>query len=245
MVQQQQLLQQKPLLLSLLLQPGSLHSSSQGLRATSLGLCCSVAATCTMGGSCCSCSSRRPTSVSTCGVWGGDVPSQTRMVLPGVHAFHPALLLYDGVTWSALLDRCRLCLTQGGMAGLAAAGYPIQNAVQRANTAIAALHALKAAGNAAAPAAAYTAFAQQLQALGGVLSTLPVPHACNNPSCTNMLGATELAIVSRRSCTCKGCLTARYCERACQVAHWKQHRPVCKALAAASAEASGKQAVQC
>ena len=176
----------------------------------------------------------------------GSAPPQTGMVLPGLHASHPALSLYDGVTWSALLNRCRLCLAQGeGMGSLAAAGYPIQSAVQRADTAIAALHELAAAGDAAASAAAYVSFARQLYALGKFLSTLPVPHACNNPSCTNMLGATELAIVSRRSCTCKGCLAARYCERACQVAHWKQHRLVCKALAAAAADASGKQAVQC
>jgi hypothetical protein len=179
----------------------------------------------------------------------GHAMSPTGTVFPGVHAWHPAAFLDDGPTWFTLFDGCKQGLTQGvGVGSLGAAGYPIHSAVQHVNTAIAALHALEAAGDAAASAAAYTAFAQHLQALGGVLSTLPVPLACNNPTCTHMLGPTELASVSGRSCISAGCVVARYCGRACQRASWKQHKPVCQALAAAAAAAaaaSGQQAVQC
>ena len=173
----------------------------------------------------------------------GDNVSPIGTVFPGLYDFHPAAFLYDGTTWVGLFDQCKQGLTKDeGVGSLAAAGYPIQSAMQHAYTAKAALHALVAAGNAgaaAAAAAAYTDFTQQLQALGGVLSTLPVPCACNNPGCTNMLGPTELASVSGRSCICSGCVVARYCGRVCQRACWKQHKPVCKALAAAAA-ASGK-----
>jgi hypothetical protein len=168
----------------------------------------------------------------------GDALPPIETALPGVHDWHPAAFLLKGSTW--LLNSCSLCLARGvGMGSLAAAGYPIHSAVQHTHAAIAALYAFETAVDAAASAAAYTAFTQQLQALGGVLSTLPVPYACNNPGCTNMLGPTELASVSGRSCICAGCVVARYCGRVCQRACWKQHKPVCQALAAAAAAPAG------
>jgi hypothetical protein len=77
-----------------------------------------------------------------------------------------------------------------------------------------------------------------LVSLGRALSVFAVPHCCNNPGCANASGMTEKAIVSGKSCLCSGCKVARYCGRACQVAHWKVHKPVCKMLAAAAAAAN-------
>jgi hypothetical protein len=65
-----------------------------------------------------------------------------------------------------------------------------------------------------------------------------VPCLCNNPSCANLSGLTEMGLVSGRSCVCGGCRVAHYCGRACQPAVWKQHKPVCAALAAATAAAT-------
>jgi hypothetical protein len=87
--------------------------------------------------------------------------------------------------------------------------------------------------------ASLAALVQQLQATGGMLCNIAVPHFCNNPACGNLSGPTEAQLVSGRGCVCAGCRTARYCGQACQRAAWKQHRPVCKALAAAVAAPTG------
>jgi hypothetical protein len=76
--------------------------------------------------------------------------------------------------------------------------------------------------------------AQQLQAAGSALCFFAAPCLCNSPSCTNISGLTEMGTVSGRSCICGGCRVARYCGRACQRSIWKQHKPVCAALAAAA-----------
>ena len=83
--------------------------------------------------------------------------------------------------------------------------------------------------------AVLTELQQHLQSLGGVLTSFAFPHACNNPACSNLSGPSEARLVGGRSCVCAGCLTARYCGRACQRANWRQHKPVCKGLAAAAA----------
>ena len=135
----------------------------------------------------------------------GHAMSPTGTVFPGVHAWHPAAFLDDGPTWFTLFDGCKQGLTQGvGVGSLGAAGYPIHSAVQHVNTAIAALHALEAAGDAAASAAAYTAFAQHLQALGGVLSTLPVPLACNNPYLHTHAGSNRAGVSVRAQLHLRG-----------------------------------------
>ena len=85
--------------------------------------------------------------------------------------------------------------------------------------------------------ASLAALVQQLQATERMLCGIAVPHFCNNLACGNISGPTEVLLVSRRSWLCAGCLTARYCGRDCQRAAWKQHKPVCKALAAATAAA--------
>jgi hypothetical protein len=89
--------------------------------------------------------------------------------------------------------------------------------------------------------ASLAALVQQLQETGVMLSNIAVPHFCNNPACVNISGATEVQLVSGRSCICAGCHTARYCGRVCQRQAWQQHKPVCKALAAAAAAAEGTQ----
>ena len=86
--------------------------------------------------------------------------------------------------------------------------------------------------------ASIAALVQQLQATRAMLSSIAVPHFCNNSACANLSGATEAQLVSGRSCVCAGCRVAHYCGRACQRAAWKQHKPVCKALAAAQLQLS-------
>jgi hypothetical protein len=88
----------------------------------------------------------------------------------------------------------------------------------------------------------FTDIQKQLQAAGSVLASFAIPHACNNPVCSNLCGPSEARLVGGRSCICAGCNTARCCGKACQHAAWRQHncagKPVCQALAAAAAAAS-------
>jgi len=126
---------------------------------------------------------------------------------------------------------------------LAAAGY---DAVASAVEVAAAQAATKAAAQAAeepelnsptTTAAVWSIAVQYLYSIGLALTKLPFKLACNNPSCSNMTGLSELQLVSGRARCCSGCRVARYCSEACQRKHWKQHKPACKALAAAVAAA--------
>jgi hypothetical protein len=95
-------------------------------------------------------------------------------------------------------------------------------------------------GSSAAPAeptapGVLKAAQEQLQAASKVLACFAIPHACNNPACSSMWSPSEAQLVGGCSCICAGCHTARYCGRACLRAAWRQHKPVCKALAAAAA----------
>jgi hypothetical protein len=96
--------------------------------------------------------------------------------------------------------------------------------------------------SATAAVAVFKDIQAQLQAAGSVLTSFAIPYACNNPACGNVCGASEAQLVGGRSCICAGCLTARYCGRACQRAVWRSHRPVCKALGAAAAAAAAPAA---
>jgi hypothetical protein len=87
----------------------------------------------------------------------------------------------------------------------------------------------------AAAVAVLQAAQEQLLAAGRLLACFAIPHACNNAACGNLAGPSEAQLVGGRTCICAGCRTSRYCGRACQRAAWRQHKPVCKALAAAAA----------
>jgi hypothetical protein len=77
-----------------------------------------------------------------------------------------------------------------------------------------------------------------LQSLGIALTNQAFPCACNNPACKELAGPLELQLVNGRSCMCGGCRVAHYCCRDCQRRHWKQHKPVCQALAAQASAAT-------
>ena len=121
---------------------------------------------------------------------------------------------------------------------LSAAGYQPQQVLE-ALTQL--LVATQAAAEDSAPVA-LQALVETLQAAGQALCCLATRLCCNNPCCGSMAGATELQLVSGKGCICAGCRTARYCDRACQRAHWKRHKPVCQALAAAAAAKQGADA---
>jgi hypothetical protein len=91
--------------------------------------------------------------------------------------------------------------------------------------------------------ASLAALVQQLRVTGVMLSSIAVPHFCNNPACVILSGPTEVRLVSGRSCVCAGCLLARYCGRGCQRAAWKQHKPVCNVLAASTTTAANTSEV--
>jgi len=120
-----------------------------------------------------------------------------------------------------------------------AAGYSPKNLLQQLQSTAAALEGADAIEGLQSLSRGWIqAAAQALEALCVTLNTLAIPHACNNPCCSNLSGPSELQLVGRRSATCAGCLTARYCGNLCQRAHWKQHKPVCKALAEARQHSS-------
>jgi hypothetical protein len=88
---------------------------------------------------------------------------------------------------------------------------------------------------AADASAALLAAQEQLQTAGAALACFAIPQACNNLACSNVCGPSEAQLVGGRTCICGVCLKARYCCRACQRAAWRQHKPVCNALATAAA----------
>jgi hypothetical protein len=120
---------------------------------------------------------------------------------------------------------------------LVIAGYASPQALLQQISA--AMQALAVASNGAGAATdLFLAAAQQLRSVGSALCSFAVPCLCNNPNCSDLSGLTEVGLVSGRSCVWGGCRVARYCGRACQRAVWKQHKPVCAALAAAAAPAN-------
>lgn len=134
-----------------------------------------------------------------------------------------------------------------GAQQLAAAGYPLQHVHEQfcvlsgqQQTALDAV-ARESSGPDAAVAAtwavcvAFAGLAESLRAFGVAASSIPVPEFCNNPGCGTARGQSEAELVSGRSCVCGRCRAARYCSHDCQRAHWALHKPVCRALAAATA----------
>jgi hypothetical protein len=82
------------------------------------------------------------------------------------------------------------------------------------------------------------------RSLGVSLTSLAFQYACNNPTCSNLSGPQELQLVNGRSCMCGGCRVAHYCSRACQRQHWKAHKAVCQAIAAAQAAKTESEAAE-
>jgi hypothetical protein len=164
-------------------------------------------------------------------------------VATGLNEWHALIAMWLDTKSLAgsVLSTCLEWLQEEGKIGqLTAAGYPAEAAMQQVQEVLDVLPEPFNAPDAAAAESALGLLVQQLQGLGLVLNTLAVPHACNNPACTSLAAPTELATVSRRSCMCAGCRVARYCSRVCQKQHWKQHKPVCKALAGAAAAEQGQ-----
>jgi hypothetical protein len=79
---------------------------------------------------------------------------------------------------------------------------------------------------------------QALMDVGSLLcAALPSKSCCNEPSCCSFNKLSELQLAGGKGTKCSGCGVARYCSVAHQRLHWKQHKPACKALAAAAAAA--------
>jgi hypothetical protein len=73
-----------------------------------------------------------------------------------------------------------------------------------------------------------------LAVFGEALGAVPTPLLCNNPSCSNPAGPSELQLVSvGKNKICGKCQTSRYCCVDCQSVSWRFHRRVCRRLAAA------------
>ena len=66
-------------------------------------------------------------------------------------------------------------------------------------------------------------------------AALPSRFCCNMPSCCCLDKPCELQLALGKGTKCSGCGVARYCSPAHQRLHWKQHKPACKAIAAAVA----------
>jgi hypothetical protein len=88
---------------------------------------------------------------------------------------------------------------------------------------------------------AVAAVVTALHAAGTALGAVPTSMACNNPSCPSLAKEAEQLMVNGRGCLCGGCKLARYCGKSCQNAHWKTHRPVCKAVSRQQQEGEGQQ----
>ena len=134
-----------------------------------------------------------------------------------------------GATVSAWVDGVTSPAALAALA--AAAGGDLQQFRQR----LKALSATHSALQEGISGDALAALVWQLQETGVMLSSVAVPHFCNNPACVNLSGPTEVQLVSGRSCICAGCRVARYCGRGCQRQAWPRHKAVCKALAATAA----------
>lgn len=141
--------------------------------------------------------------------------------------------------WSLMYKACLLCLQNHVMANqLQVAGIDpgtlldllrdTSDGVQEAN---------RVSGVAAGKGRGVGMLTQQLKALENGLTTIAIPYACNNPHCPTLSADTETAAVSGKGNLCGGCRVAHYCGEPCLRSHWRLHKPVCKALAAAAAAA--------
>jgi hypothetical protein len=153
--------------------------------------------------------------------------------------------------WLALLGRCCLqlqpphlgqlkeavAISKGWLsagshtAEVAALGFDVEGLLQQLGSAAALLAASSAVSS-----------AQLQQPVAMALANFAHPFACNNPLCRSVEGPSEATLVQGSSNSCRGCRVARYCGRECQQAHWKQHKPVYKRLAAGASAAAAAAA---
>jgi hypothetical protein len=79
---------------------------------------------------------------------------------------------------------------------------------------------------------------QALMDVGSLLcAALPSRSCCNEPSCCCFDKPSEVQLAAGKGTKCSRCGVARYCCVAHQRRHWKQHKPACRAIAAAAASA--------
>jgi hypothetical protein len=170
---------------------------------------------------------------STAPADAGDSAGQAD--LAGAAAVHDAvvpIVLEEGLQDVSLIlcqDLHSLLLTAPVTQQLSAAGYDVEGLQPQLEAFLQSL-----------PADVETVYLSEeqvvaLRSLGYTLNNLAFPCACNNPACSQLAGPLELQLVNGPSCMCAGCLVAHYCCRDCQRRHWKQHKPVCHAIAAAQA----------
>ena len=80
---------------------------------------------------------------------------------------------------------------------------------------------------------------QALMDVGSLLCDAPpTKFGCNEPSCCCFDKPSELQLAVGKGTKCSGCGVARYCCVAHQRLHWKQHKPACRAIAAAARKAA-------
>jgi hypothetical protein len=73
--------------------------------------------------------------------------------------------------------------------------------------------------------------AQQMLAFGlAVCGSVSARSCCNNALCANTARLCESHLVSGKSCRCAGCSAAFFCCKECQLASWKHHKKLCKAM---------------
>jgi hypothetical protein len=124
---------------------------------------------------------------------------------------------------------------------LAVLGYDAEGLMQQLCSAEASVKISKACiglSGGAQPDDVLQELQKQLQSVGMVLTSFAQPIACNNPLCSNPAEFSEAELVQSKTSRCSGCRAAKYCGKQCQVSHWKQHKHVCKQLAAAAATAA-------
>ena len=166
-------------------------------------------------------------------------PAPTLSTGYGIHTGNSASLQK---TLAEILSISNPWLSAGSHASqVAALGYDIVAMRERLAAAVYTLMCLSLSVGVQNPAEARSLLLEHLQSVGITLTSFTQPITCNNPLCGNVAGPSEAILVQGKTSRCSGCRAARYCGKACQASHWKQHKHVCKRLAAAATAAAAQQ----